>query len=156
MSGYSLRVGRIPGDIEPMIVLYEESARFHMSLAPDRFRLPDSSALRDQLMAAAEAIHVVIAESDEHVVGMAVAHMVPTAEDGGIAPATGPEARIPDIVGVEEARRSGVGRLLLDAIEEWALSQGATQLSLEVDAANHGAGRLLYEHRIRSAAHPHD
>jgi len=52
------------------------------------------------------------------------------------------EAELESVVVDAEFRRRGVGRLLCEAVLGWARERGATQIRLEVRAANHAAQGL--------------
>ncbi|MDA8137372.1 MAG: GNAT family N-acetyltransferase [Desulfobacteraceae bacterium] len=76
---------------------------------------------------------VMAAEADGSVVGMGTAQLLISTAEGG------PVALVEDIVVESQWRGKGIGRQLLDALEAWAWSHGATRLQLLADRTNFSA-----------------
>lgn len=55
-----------------------------------------------------------------------------------------PEAYVGELAVAEDSARSGVGRALMAAVEDWARERGLARVSLDTGAANAGA-RRFYE-----------
>lgn len=131
----TFRAARLPDDLDLLIGLYLESARYHVDLASDRFQLPDVALLRSELAAAGAQLHVIIANDAAAPIGFVGGYVRPD-EPGGIRRASGPVLQITDIIVIERARRRGAGERLLAAIEQWGAENGASQAVLSVDSAN--------------------
>jgi GNAT superfamily N-acetyltransferase len=79
---------------------------------------------------------VLVAERGGAVIGMATAQLVISTAEGA------PSAVVEDVV-IEVAERGrGAGRALLEAIEAWARSRGATRMQLLADRENVAALRF--------------
>ncbi|MGH9353718.1 MAG: GNAT family N-acetyltransferase [Terriglobia bacterium] len=78
-----------------------------------------------------------VAEEGEKIAGFLVAHK---------AAAKVAEAHIVTLDVAEEARRRGVGTLLMDAAEEWARARGCKCISLET-AEDNRAAQAFYQKR---------
>jgi GNAT superfamily N-acetyltransferase len=74
-----------------------------------------------------------VAEVDGKVVGMCSAQLLISTAQGT------PAALVEDMVISENHRRKGIGRRLMQAIETWARSRGATRLQLLTDQTNAAA-----------------
>lgn len=73
---------------------------------------------------------VLVAERAGAVIGMVTAQLVVSTAEGGAS------AWIEDMVVAAPERGRGVGRRLLEAIEAWATSRGASRLQLLADREN--------------------
>jgi GNAT superfamily N-acetyltransferase len=102
---------------------------------PERQRRGLALLLEDRLRRA-----VLVAEQSGRVVGMVTGQLVVSTSEGAAS------VWVEDMVVAEGARRSGVGRRLLRAIEEWGAARGATRLQLLADRENLPALRF-YEAR---------
>ena len=94
---------------------------------------PDTDKQRRGLAAllASSAGHIAIARDQAaRAVGMATAQLVISTAEGA------PSAWIEDVVVREDWRRHGLGRALLDAVLDWARSQGAVRAQLLADLDN--------------------
>jgi ribosomal-protein-alanine N-acetyltransferase len=89
----------------------------------------DAAAFRSLLTS--QTAVALLATSDEEPTGFVLAHVVAD------------EAEILSLAVLAEARRCGIGRALLSALEAHAASRGAAVLHLEVAAGN-TAARALY------------
>ncbi len=73
---------------------------------------------------------VLVAESEERIVGMCSGQVVISTAEGG------PAVLVEDVVVAPGARGQGVGRALLAAMAAWAQEQGATRMQLLADVNN--------------------
>ena len=73
---------------------------------------------------------LLVARFDGAVAGMVSGQLVVSTAEGA------PSVWIEDVVVAQDARGKGFGRALLDAIVEWARSQGATRAQLLADRNN--------------------
>jgi GNAT superfamily N-acetyltransferase len=114
-------------DLDPMVRLLGELFALEADFAPDpdRQRFGLALMLSDRRHRA-----VLVAERGAAVIGMVTAQLLVSTAEGGLS------ALVEDLVVERSARGGGVGRALLDAIERWALEQGATRLQLLADRAN--------------------
>jgi GNAT superfamily N-acetyltransferase len=79
---------------------------------------------------------VLVAARGGDVVGMGTVQLVVSTAEGGLA------ALVEDVVVEERERGRGVGRRLLDALEDWARSRNAQRLQLLADRENAPALRF--------------
>jgi len=90
----------------------------------------------EQMLEDPERRAVLVAERGGAVIGMATAQLVISTAEGA------PSAVVEDVV-IEAAERGrGAGRALLEAIEAWARSRGATRMQLLADRENVAALRF--------------
>jgi GNAT superfamily N-acetyltransferase len=87
---------------------------------------------------------VKVAETDGKVVGMCSAQLLISTAQGT------PTALIEDMVVSENHRHKGIGRRLMQAIETWARSRGATRLQLLADQTNATAFSFYHKMGWRS------
>jgi len=132
-------------DEQQLRALYEILDSYHCRALPGLFREPDDPvAARDiaTSLADPEAL-LLVAEVDGTVGGLAGARVVEVSgNDAVYLPRR--FGYVDDMVVLPELQGRGVGRKLLEAIEEWAREQGADTLELTVFEFNAGA-RGLYE-----------
>lgn len=84
--------------------------------------------------------HTLVVESNNQCIGFAGLHR------GLFYEATGQYVRIVAFVVDENERRNGVGKALIEAIEEWALTQGINTLVLNSgNRAERAAAHAFYE-----------
>jgi GNAT superfamily N-acetyltransferase len=102
---------------------------------PERQRRGLALLLEDRLRRA-----VLVAEVGGGVVGMVTGQLVVSTSEGAAS------VWVEDMVVGEGARRAGLGRRLLLAIEQWGAARGATRLQLLADRENLPALRF-YEAR---------
>ena len=76
---------------------------------------------------------VLVAEAGGTILGMATGQLVVSTAEGAAS------VWVEDVVVTAGARRGGVGRRLLRAVEEWGAARGATRLQLLADRENQGA-----------------
>lgn len=73
---------------------------------------------------------VLVAREDGNVIGMCTAQLVISTAEGAYS------AWVEDVVVDSQHRGKGVGKKLLNALEEWAKGHGATRLQLLADMQN--------------------
>jgi ribosomal protein S18 acetylase RimI-like enzyme len=137
-------------DYKPLCALFDEVDDLHRRSLPHLFKKPDGPArgenfIRDIL--GDENVCLLIAESNEKLIGFVHAAIQP-------APSL-PIFRSRNYAVVQgigvgaEFRKLGVGRLLMDKVEEWALARGVSSIELNVYEFNRTAitfyERLGYE-----------
>lgn len=76
---------------------------------------------------------VLVAREDDKVIGMCTAQLVISTAEGAYS------AWVEDVVIDSQHRGKGLGKLLLNVLEEWAKGQGATRLQLLADMQNEPA-----------------
>ena len=74
-----------------------------------------------------------VAECGGQVVGMVTAQTVVSTAEGGES------VWIEDVIVRTDCRRKGIGRKLVQAVEQWCAGRGVTRMQLLADGANEGA-----------------
>lgn len=120
-------------DLDPLARLLELLFALEPDFRADRARQRRGLAL---LLADPSRSRVLVAERRGSIVGMITGQLVISTAEGGFSVA------LEDLVVAEAERGRGVGRLLLRALEAWALARGATRLQLLADRDNHPALRF--------------
>ncbi len=77
--------------------------------------------------------HIVVAESQGGIIGMATLQVLVSTAEGGYV------GLVEDVVVDKEFRRKGVGAALLDYLHLWAQDNGLTRLQLAADIENRAA-----------------
>lgn len=123
---YRIRAATL-ADVEEMIGLL----RGLFALEPD-FVFDAGKQRRGlvQLICRREGNCVLVAESDDRVVGMCTAQTVISTAEGG------PVGWVEDVVVAPACRGRGVGARLLSTLEQWAWAQGLRRLQLAADQGN--------------------
>jgi GNAT superfamily N-acetyltransferase len=126
-------------DKEACARLWQDFARALMARGLP-FRMPDEEGLADwcerQIQSAGDELAYFVADDNGEVVGMAIAQVKPPYPDARYSMAPhGGDTRVllEDIVVAEKMRSQGIGAQLVDAVEAWARTKGATQLMLNSD-----------------------
>ena len=148
MGGPSVRSASLE-DLDVLSELWLEVALFHEPFGPDLYTVAPLEDVRGRVLEDIEEAvskknrFYLVALLESGVVGYAVGEL--REPRPGIHPwiqrAVG---YVSDFGVTETARRRGVGRALLAAVEKWSRDRGADCLRLGVDPANLGA-RRLYE-----------
>jgi GNAT superfamily N-acetyltransferase len=81
-----------------------------------------------------------VAECDGQVVGMVTAQTVVSTAEGGES------IWIEDVIVRDGWRRKGIGRRLVQAVEQWCAARGVTRMQLLADGGNEDA-MAFYPHR---------
>lgn len=114
-------------DIEAMMGLLQ--ALF--SIETDFVFAPDKTGRGlELLLEQPEHALVLVAESRGKVIGMCTLQLLVSTAEGGVA------GLVEDMVVDETWRGAGVGRLLLQTLEQWAREKGVTRLQLLADRHN--------------------
>ena len=119
-----------PSDIPALVELLAELFSIEADFKPDTERQVLGLTL---LLSNVEQAVIKVARDAEKggaVVGMVSAQLVISTAQGT------PSAWLEDMVVSRAYRSGGVGRRLLDAVQEWAKSRGATRAQLLVDTEN--------------------
>ena len=129
----SIRIERagnadVPALIELLAALFAIESDFSVDCARQRRGLELLLAQPDE-----QAVMLVARLHDGAVVAMASAQLVISTVEGA------PSAWIEDVIVQQALRGQGIGRLLLEALLDWAQRQGATRAHLLADSANTSA-----------------
>jgi GNAT superfamily N-acetyltransferase len=146
MSPVTVRPAKLPDDLHQLSALYAEEARWHADQWPDDYLAPDTGpSLEEQLSEAANdpSSCLLVAERGSELVGVVGGHLRPK-PTGGMTRYDGPLVYIGDLVVTTAYRRHGIGRQLMQCLENWARERGAATLSLCVHDRNASA-RALYQ-----------
>jgi GNAT superfamily N-acetyltransferase len=146
---------RRPGDAEDLARAWLDAGRYYAELAPETFQVPEADGLTEFLERDADGsgeadVRQVVAEVDRRVVGAAVGRIeAPMASARYQLQRQLSQTRlIIDMVVVEEAfRRSGVGGLLMEALEEWGRERGAAVALLDTYPES-ALSRPFFEERM--------
>ncbi|OEH87009.1 GNAT family N-acetyltransferase [Desulfuribacillus stibiiarsenatis] len=84
----------------------------------------------ERMLADPERCCIMVCERNHHVIGMCTAQFVISTAEGGLS------SIIEDLVVEQEYRGSGVGKKLLNAVEDWSLKNGAKRIQLVADKNN--------------------
>jgi GNAT superfamily N-acetyltransferase len=133
------------GDYEALIALFDELDEFHRRARPDFFRPFEGPVrTREQIdrWLAGPGSTVLVAETGEGVVGLAVVLTRPPAAFAGAVPRKVIE--LDNLVVRTDQRGRRIGRRLLAAAVDWSRRQDATHVEVAVHAFNRDA-RRFYE-----------
>lgn len=127
-----------PEDIDSMVklisLIFSVEEDFSVDVAKQRsglemfFAYPDGRCL-------------LVAERQQQVIGMCSGQLLVSTAEGGW------KLLIEDVVVAEEFRGFGMGKKLLNGLEEWALSQGVKRMDLLADSDN--ANGLQFYHTLK-------
>ena len=126
-------------------MLFDELDEFHRRARPDFFRRFDGPArTREQVerWLAGPGSTVLVAESAEDLVGLAVLLTRPPSAFAGAVPRQMIE--LDNLVVRADRRSRRIGRALLEAVVAWLQERGATHVEVAVHAFN-GDARRFYE-----------
>lgn len=137
---------RTPGDIDAVVELYVEEARWHSDHWPEDYRPPEfGEDFRKYLAESPESTCRIVAEVGERLVGFVTGHLQPEPKQSLVRQG-GPFLVIADVAVTSAYRRRGIATLLLDALEGWARERRAGSLVLYVHDGNEPA-KNLYENK---------
>lgn len=124
------------GDLEQLVQLLETL----FSLEKD-FSFDGAKQKKGLLMLLEScSASVLVAEMNAQVVGMCTGQLLVSTAEGG------PVVLVEDVVVRREVQRQGVGRRLIEALEDWAMENRATRLQLLADCNNSTA--LLFYRKL--------
>ena len=138
-------------DIDALINLYDEFHRFHVVGMPDRLRTSGSSSpeeIAKLKKALSEILHredatLIVAVSEGHIVGLAEMYVQLDEPHSLVVPHR--YGHLQSLVVSASVRKKGVGKLLVEAAQNWAKGKGATEMQL--NCWEFEAGPLhFYEH----------
>jgi GNAT superfamily N-acetyltransferase len=115
-------------DIEEMVLLLDDLFSIETDFQSDPKRQMKGIALF--LDGCLKHKCIKVAEIDGKIVGMCTAQLLVSTAQGT------PAALVEDMVVAAGYRKKGIGRKLMQAIESWAKSHGATRLQLLADQTN--------------------
>lgn len=117
-------------DLPAMVGLLQELFAIEADFQGD----PDTQERGLRLLLAQPGARIWVAEDGGRVVGMCTLQVLISTAEGG------PVGLIEDLVVMGEFRNAGIGRMLLETAEAWAVEQGLSRLQLLADIGN---GRAL-------------
>jgi len=130
-------------DYDALVALFDELDELHRQARPDFFQPFDGPArTRAQIeqWLTEPASTVLVAESGEGVIGLAVVLTRPTASFAGAVPRKVIE--LDNLVVRADQRGRRIGRHLLAAVVDWSRQCGATHVEVAVHAFNQDAKRF--------------
>lgn len=138
-------------DVDALLELDLDSARHHVALDPELYRLPPREAVADFLRRRRRdpAREALVAVVDGRVVGVVEVRIAEAPDPGSIVRPI-PTADL-GISVAEGWRGQGIGEALMAAAETSARRRGAVQMVLDMHVANEGA--LRFYHRLGYREH---
>jgi RimJ/RimL family protein N-acetyltransferase len=131
-------------DIDALLDIYLSSARFHVSIDPENYRVPDAAAAAARLRRIIEddglSSGYLAAVVGDRVVGSVSIALLQHPSDGSMMAAV-PTAEI-GIAVLDDARDAGVGTVLMAAAETWAGERGVRVVILDMSVLNTDALRF--------------
>ena len=119
--------------MEALIGLLYESDVLHWNALPDHFGAPGKPIRIEyyvkHLLDEENGV-ILVAKRNDAILGLV--QLAVFDERTGPHPRQQPHAKIGDLVVTGEYSRSGVGRMLMAAANDWAKARGATEIELEV------------------------
>ncbi len=127
-------------DYSSLCELFEEGDSLHRENLPHIFQKPNGAAREQDYyleLIADENVAVLVAEANEQLVGFVHA----TVKDPPAMPVFVPRryAVIEGIVVKSGFQNQGIGKILMDKMQEWAIANGATSIELNVYEFNETA-----------------
>jgi GNAT superfamily N-acetyltransferase len=134
-------------DLETLIDIYLDTARHHAAIDPEVFHVPDREdvavRLRRRIDGRGETGEYVAAIVDGVMAGSASVDLADPPTPGNMMRAV-PSAEFGVSV-VDGFRGRGIGRALIEHLEQWATGRRVQRMTLNVSEANVGAIRLYHE-----------
>lgn len=130
-------------DYEALSPLMDEVGLLHVEAVPNRFQRPDGPFYsREQIaeLVANPDISLLVAEKDGRLYGYALTYLNQIPLQPNLVP--GQVAKVEEMGVAAFARREGIARLLMSAIELWARQKAARLVELNVFDFNKPAIRL--------------
>jgi len=134
----AIRVAR-EEDFAGLLRLFTEENLFHASLVPESVNVAEPVLTPEELLDLLEdeSIHLLVADVEGEVAGAVLAAAVSQEPDRWL-PARR-YAYVREIAVAGDRQGQGVGRLLMQAVCDWAASRGMTEVELHVWEKNRGA-----------------
>jgi RimJ/RimL family protein N-acetyltransferase len=131
-------------DLDALLEIYLSSARHHVALDPEQYRLPNRAAAEERLRGIIEdvgrATGYLAGVVDGRVVGsVSIVFLPPPTVGSMVASVTVAEV---GIAVLDHSRDSGVGTALMAAAEAWAAERGVRVIVLDMSARNAAAQRF--------------
>ncbi len=125
-------------DIDALIRLYEGFHLFHVEGVPDRLRTSESASpgevaeLKDALnkIVQREDATIFVAVVGELVVGLAEVYMREDVDHPLVVPHR--HGHLQSLIVSASVRKRGMGKLLVEATQQWAKDKGATEMQLDI------------------------
>ncbi len=141
---WEIRSARLE-DSETLLPLWRAALDLHVELAPEFFRAPTAMVARAELARAVETTDryrclLVAVNEPDRIGGFITAAVFDTPKRPTMAPRR--RAHVDQLFVVENRRRSGCGRALVDAAAKWARNLGAHALLLTAWAGNQEGERF--------------
>jgi ribosomal protein S18 acetylase RimI-like enzyme len=153
MDDVWVRPVQLPADLDQICNLYAEAGTWFAEQWPDDLRMVQvDQAFREELAQAAADSDccLLVAEMDGGQLAGTASGRIHPRPDQGTQRFDGPLAHLGDLVVTRDHRRRGIGTLLLNQLEQWALQRGASTITLSVHAQNHAALALYQNQGFRS------
>ncbi|MBI1743538.1 GNAT family N-acetyltransferase [Candidatus Acetothermia bacterium] len=122
-------------DLEALVKLYIEFHEFHVQGVPDRLRIPHEynlSELREgiqKIMNDPDAVLFVV-EAGKQLVGLAEIYMREDKPDP--ARVSRKHGHLQSLMIAESFRTRGLGKQLVNAVQQWAKEKGATEMRVDI------------------------
>lgn len=118
-----------PGDLDSLVTLLRQLFAIEEDFQVDEERQRRGLAM---MLTNSRGL-ILVAERDGRVIGMCSGQLLISTAEGG------PALLMEDVIVDENFRSSGIGRLLVSAMAQWAGDQGAYRLQLLADRTNSSA-----------------
>ncbi len=132
-------------DIDALIDIYIEFHEFHVRGVPDQLRIPETydrlelqASLKRIISGSTSAIF--LAEIEDAVAGLAEVYLRQSEPDPAVV--TRKYGYLQSLMVLEPYRQHGIGSQLVEAVEQWAKEQGASEMHL--DTWEFAAGPLRF------------
>jgi GNAT superfamily N-acetyltransferase len=128
-----------PGDGEGLASVWMDLCDYYAEMDPDIFQIPQSSGLAESFekelaKPLAEDVISLVAEVDGRIVGWIYAQVLGPTENAQwqLLRELGRSRLVIEALGVDRSfQRRGIGTKLVQAVEEWAVKQGAELLNVD-------------------------
>jgi len=132
-----------PFDYEKLCQLFDEADELHRNQLPERFQQPngptrDKAFILDLL--ANQTVEIFVAERDEELLGLVQVAVKASPPLPIFVPRC--YVVVETLVVRKDFRQQGIGQKLMDMVHHWAISNGASDIELNVFAFNQEANAL--------------
>ena len=134
----------IESDFEQLQELFIEENKFHSKLVPDYIQTTNNVLTQEefQTFLTNQNYQVIVCEKRHELLGAVLISLQEERENRWKRPRT--TGFIEDLIVTASARRCGIGKQLIKAVEAWVVSQGIQTIELHVWEENKGT-RQFYE-----------